>query len=926
VLFLVDTSQSLKDTDKNNQRVKALQSGYQALDSIATNLSTDGEPPKVYVEFLDFGTITTRSFPDRPEWAPVGAPGDIERIVEFGSRNQSEDTDYVAALEPWLDRDALDRPRNEIGALEMLELAPPDSCRSLLWFTDGEFDIDFQGRSKQLHWLDEPFTVNSDADGEEAEKLGETRLCDSEDLADRLRAGLITEGAGAFTTVVALGNADKFDLMNRVVAGTGSSQCGDLPPRGEVLSTEEVGELIFELTESANPSDSVLPDGSIDTCDAGDVVATDEPTDCELAFTLAPTIRGFNLLTLAGDPQVSTSLITPDGERVPLATTGQVPLENGASLTIEELGQDGDVYRVEGELAAGGKWSGQWRLRFESDDEQVVRNAVNRASMYLFFRSLEAKLTDGNVPIRLGTSRTLTVQLVNPDDEPESEDAYVDGSEIDVSVNGELVKLSDISPDGSFTFEIKLEEDDSAEPLEIEAWVRPVVQITDDTPPIFLPPWNGPLGTVAVEPLPQRPVLGDIEKFSQNFHQGQRVLRTSVFADANGENAGGCVKLVDTPSAKILDLDESGTIQVFFEGAELSTDNDCPILLAQGERKEIYIELSIEGVDLDQNEYRIEATLDFETTGIIEPVQSGPEPRPLQGFIKPVVKTETDWLRVALTTLLALVIPFLLMYIANWRAAKLTIDKMAHVVLNVAFVNGRLLRVDGAERRLDFTADDLQNVGNPHAGEDRNVHVGGFEFEAHVPKVPFRDVYATVEHSNSPLVVGDLGIGTRKGQGGSSVVMARAWAFASTSIAMKTEDDALERVDGRLVIVCPPVHQQALPHLSERVPEIETVLARNLLRVAEQSTPADVVEPELMDASEGLSSETGPFGITQETLSDTSLVADPLGGEAAASIDPPPSSWRSRFGSLRSRFGKRNDDASATDLSSSSDDGPALPF
>jgi len=289
VLFLVDTSQSLSGTDPASQRVDGLRSAYGTLVSIASTPTDEGgQVPDVFVDFADFGTTTRRSFAERTPWASAGEADDVERIANFARRNRSQDTDYVAALEPWVDFDAPDRPSDVVGALEILDQAPADSCRSLVWFTDGQFDIDFQGDAKLLNWIDPPFEVSSESSEAQAELRGIDRLCRVGGLADRLRSGTISDGEGVYVTVVALGDSANFDLIRSIVAGTGSVSCGAEAPRGEVLDADSLGELIYTLTVGANPQSSVVPDNAIPTCKPASGDGT--LASCELAFQLAPTI------------------------------------------------------------------------------------------------------------------------------------------------------------------------------------------------------------------------------------------------------------------------------------------------------------------------------------------------------------------------------------------------------------------------------------------------------------------------------------------------------------------------------------------------------------------------------------------------------------------------------------------------------------
>ena len=176
MLFLVDTSQSLVQRDPEAARgVTALQSAVRSLATLQSATAATDDPVSVYVEFAEFGSITQRTFAERTQWQLLNTDDAlIEQLAAYAEKNTSEDTDYVAALEPWHNRADPARPPTEIGALQLLEEAPPGSCRLLVWFTDGQFDIDFQETPKTLHWANPPIEVASD-DAEVGARRGRAR-------------------------------------------------------------------------------------------------------------------------------------------------------------------------------------------------------------------------------------------------------------------------------------------------------------------------------------------------------------------------------------------------------------------------------------------------------------------------------------------------------------------------------------------------------------------------------------------------------------------------------------------------------------------------------------------------------------------------------------------------------------------------------
>jgi len=66
----------------------------------------------------------------------------------------------------------------------MLERAPQGSCRLLVWFTDGIFDIDYISGPKTVYWTDPPTEVVNDRVGDALGLPALGRLCDAGGLAE----------------------------------------------------------------------------------------------------------------------------------------------------------------------------------------------------------------------------------------------------------------------------------------------------------------------------------------------------------------------------------------------------------------------------------------------------------------------------------------------------------------------------------------------------------------------------------------------------------------------------------------------------------------------------------------------------------------------------------------------------------------------
>jgi hypothetical protein len=939
VLFLVDTSQSLTKTDPDGQRVVGLDAAIDGLEDLST-LTDDFEPTEVFVEFADFGTSTRRSFPARAPWQKfTGDESQLKaQLSEFAARDRSEDTDYVAALDPWLNRSDPARPAEELGALELLESAPQGSCRLLIWFTDGQFDIDFQGTPKELNWILPPFQVSSNAVEPAAEELGVGRLCDSDGLADTLRSGPITEGSGAYLVVVALGQTDSFDLIRAVAVGQGvAGQCGAKPARGEFQQAGTLGALIYSLALPVRPAD-VLLEGDVVTCTDEFDGSVLEVSSCEKTFRLSVGVRAFNLLTLAGDPAVRTLLISPTGEIVDLRSTDAAVLANGAKLDVRALGNAGDVFNVKADLPADGDWSGLWRVRFESTDVGKAREALNRASMFLFGRNLTARLQNPDLPLRVGRSSTVTVQLVTPGDEPATGAAFVRGSEIQVTANGSSVELSPINPNGTFTFEYDVAETFSETGLDIFAVVKPVVRMDESAPDVELPPWEGSLGSLEVRPIPKLPLIGEPTQMSRVL-DAENNPTDSVFilVDATAPEAGGCVTLKSLKqSGAKSGVNGQAGVRVLFEGQELGS-GECALELAQGETAELEVEVTVEGLTFtDTNTQSFEESLEFESVSGVDPTQSESTDLRFTFAVEPITGTTIPWLKVVLFVLVALLLPVILLYLANWLAAKLLFDRSSWVSVPVRLEHGDFFRTSSTNMssdRLVLSEDDINVLPVAEEGTHREVTVGGFEFKARMPLNPLKDVYATVSRPGDQFTVAEAGTAKKGNRGLTSVALAGAWAFGSSSQPVVDADGgpsgsifdepgtastkSVLPIDGHLVMLASPRVAAAIPEMAKRLSEARLVVNRATTRHAtEPATPPP--PPDEPSGQDGEIDSTQPStGGGQLDQPDVGPI-DPLTGRPiAAPVAPVEQSL-----SKRQKRQKRSRRSASADATPPTDDGP----
>jgi hypothetical protein len=534
----------------------------------------------------------------------------------------------------------------------------------LVWFTDGQLDIDYQGRPKELHWDDEPIPVHSEADQAPALDRARAVLCRPDGLIDTLRSpSRDVSKDGAFIAAVAFGDQD-FDLMRSMALGTGrEGPCGKRPPSGAFLAAADVPELVERLREALlGKADAA--NGAIRTCFApssdcsqvGAVQAFDFP------FRLQEGLTAFNLLSVAGDPQVQAALITPSGQEYPLKGSSAGRLDNGVVITIKQVVET--VQQVSATLPGDRQdWAGQWRIRYRASDPAVAERMKNRASIYVF-GSLEAHLRPGP-PLRKGRTGTLIVELVSAAGQPASQGAYGPGSELVVKAGSTTLATPPVSPDGSFQFSLDIPADAPTAALPITALLRPVVRLSENVPPVELPTWEGQLGSVEVRPRPGYPLvdppgpLGTLRKATSS-------RSTDVGLDATGNEAGGCISLIrlgfsalppgmaGEPAARLSDGDRT-----------LSPGQPCPVSLASGERRPLRLQLELSPEQLRVKEGMIRGSLVVRSTSSIDPAQTEDFTYEFGTKVEPtILRSENHALLWALL-LLGLILPVSLLYLYN---------------------------------------------------------------------------------------------------------------------------------------------------------------------------------------------------------------------------------------------------------------------
>lgn len=882
VLFLVDTSASLRRTDGNDQRVAGLQVALGALASLRSAGLNGGKQVTTYVDFLSFGTKTTRSFgATRPRWAELGDDSSslIRDVEQFRQQKTARDTDYVSALEPWLDSTA--RPADEVGALEMLEAAPAGSCRLLVWFTDGKMEFE-PGGGKVLHWHEPPLYLRNYDEAAKTAAAGVDTLCRPDGLADRLRDGGLSDGEGAFTAVVTLGSSN-FDLIGRIATGDyNSGTCGRRPARGALFSAKDVNELLLYLRKAILGPDAGPSSGEagISTCTESCADATGPVQPYDYPFYLSQGIASFNLFTLAGDASIKTELISPSGDSVPLGSAQTLTMSNGVRLAVHEFDINKNAHQVEASLPEDSEaWTGQWRVRFSATDAAAASKLPNRASIYVFGGTLQARVRGNEGFLRKGRTGKIVIDLVNAQGIRAAQPEFAPTPELKLTIGGETIQAPKPAPDGSWTVDYSVPANFSGKELVVEGELTVSAQLDPAANPVILGQWpKSVIGSIEVRDLPKHPVMDDpVVPFEETFNQKQTVIESTLHVDATAQESAGCVTLLSTtPPA-------NGSVTVLLQGKELGVGADCALHLNAGETAELTVRLSVDKKSIVEPR-QVVGDLTFDLKGDLDGAQRESITKSFNARVIPTYSRKVDQSTVVWLVLAAVLLPILLLYGFNFLMAKIDLGDGALVAMPVRLRSGALYRlVNGSEAPLTFDGNDLDVMSIPSAGKYRTLDLRGLSISGRMPGSPFGDVFGSAAAEGAAFVVANSG-SRRNGSRGRLPASARgAWVFHSPSRPIK-DSELVEPLDGTLTMITDATIGDALRSFAQNSATITDTITRSADRHAAPRPPAAAVTVE-----RGYSPTAPPISDTPAVTPPTVVgPIDPLTGRPLTPPNPSP--------------------------------------
>jgi len=381
VLFLVDESGSLRDTDPQNKRVDAIKAALSGLGFL--QLGSDGGPDgpvQIDVSVAGFSV----GYDEVIGWQSL-VNGDVSSLQQqsevFADRNTGLDTDYLAALQGA--QRSIAAHASQTGSSDASK-----SCTAIFWFTDGEYDIENRNAStlnQYGHTKDYAPDINlSDPDSAtRLEDRGRQLLCEPLGILDQIRS------SGLHVIVFSLSGAissDNRQFLQAIAESRGdSTACGTAPmpagsALGQYLPAGSLGDLTGLFFDATNKLRNGTPGGS------GNVPVCPTTTCLQgtTSFQVDPGLRSFNLLALTGAPGIAIDLLSPE-QPVPLRIeadqSGQGAI-GSAHAQWSWLAPDTAVIEVT-LPSTDGPWNGKWSITF-IDTSGTHPDAFAQSKVYVF--------------------------------------------------------------------------------------------------------------------------------------------------------------------------------------------------------------------------------------------------------------------------------------------------------------------------------------------------------------------------------------------------------------------------------------------------------------------------------------------------------------------------------------------------------------
>lgn len=439
LLILMDQSASVGVSDGNRLRVSA--TAY-----LLRQLAGYSEFNKQDVQVAMAGFDSTyRRFSEWQNLEPSTVEALTSQLSALSDHAGGIDSDYASGLE---------------GALQELEARQQHSsrCQILLWFTDGQFDIDPRKTPSQREQFGTTkfyapgITLDDTSATEKALGLGLGALCRNGGIVDQLGF------AGISTIAVGLGQPEaspRLDFLRSISSdSTAERPCGSTASRRAnlLLPAADLNHLLFQLG-------SIDPNGAPITA-AGPVCLDSHMCPSE-RFELDNSVQMVRVLAGADRAGFEVQL-SKDG----FSPTIKIPSYQPGNFSTKQqvAGQEVEAQWLSDRLVEltirkqqATSWPGSWSVGLSSTG-QLVRQPQGRLQVHIV-DDLVPALASPPSPLRSGTDQDLQLKIISRTTGEDVPLRYVPGSaEISASLrtrDGRSIKLPTATDSSSSQLDLR---------------------------------------------------------------------------------------------------------------------------------------------------------------------------------------------------------------------------------------------------------------------------------------------------------------------------------------------------------------------------------------------------------------------------------------------------------------------------------------
>lgn len=678
IIFVIDESASLRGhnggpaSDPKNIRVAAVEDLVAQLGKSAADIDAD-----INVKLAGFGE-GYRSNPETyGEWTNVSEnPAALDTAISgFENRNNDLYTNYGVALS---------------GALADIAAQPdPDSCRSILFFTDGLLTV--------------PGDSQADIAAREAVCSGDGVVSKTRDAGVHLfTVGLIPEGE------------DSPEQLLRSMA-EGSDCAAGQEPNGAFFNAESNPAGLFAAFRS------LLPD-SASVEHRGD-------TQSQLTFVLDNSITEVRISSqpeeVVADGTLIPILITPGGQTLELTTPKHTV--NGATIETELGASVPGMVDIAMEKTKTDDWAGQWAFGYKTTGE---KNTYYSAKMQIFpgLNTVVKELSNTKT-VGLSTNDTIHATLVDRHGQPRALDGEASISAQFVPAAGAPVAMG--QPQSIINGEsVEFALAEVAEPTtgEIVLSTTITTQGIKETPGTELSP------VVARYPIVISPAYLPKAPRTVNFAVEEKETTITIPVEGPGKlwvDPAGIKENMTVP-------DNVGAVNV----AAKHNSVDSALLLKEGDRGELPITITVDS--LRDGPLAFDALVKMMA---LEDNASGEVSVDMRGSMRAPVNPPVFVAVLIIAILLGILIPLAILYIIKHVTGVLAGTKLHGYSFPITRTpDGAVVREDtGGRVQLDYQSVVLNTTGV--TPQPRRVVLAGKEITVGRDLNPFTAAYAVTVDS-----------------------------------------------------------------------------------------------------------------------------------------------------------------------------------